>query len=316
MATQFPPGKPIGRRRRGLWLLTGLLIALFILYSGVSLLAYDDLSLPKRHFTSGTPDGIFSDVSFAARGQNYLVHAFYLPGRHDMPALIDVPGYNMSRHSDYHRRRTNGLRDLGFTVLALDLSDNGGDTFQNGRISMGFSERWDVLGAYDYLLAKGVAPDRIGLVSESMGAATSLLAAGIEPRIRAVWADSPFEDASILLAEQAVARHYPSMIVPGGMVWGLLIAGDRIWEARPIDVAPKLAAHHQAVFLVATRGDHTVAFHHGTDLYAAFQAAGVDTTFWGVPDLDHVQTITVHFDEYMQRLKAFFERHLSSTAPE
>ncbi len=311
MATGFSSSKPIHARRLGLRLLIGLLIGVFVIYSGVSLLAYNDMSFAKRHFASGTPGGVFNDVSFAARGQDYLVRAFYLPGLPDMPALVDVHGYNMSRHSEYHLRRTNGLRDLGYTVLSLDLSDNGGDTFQNGRISMGFSERWDVLGAYDYLLTKGFAPGRIGLVSESMGAATSLVAASMEPGIGAVWADSPFEDASIVLGEQAAMHNYPPVIIAGGMVWGVLIVGERIWEVKPIADGPKLAAHHQAIFLVATRGDHTVLFHHGTDLYAAFQAAGVDATFWEVPDLDHVKTITVYYDEYMRRLKAFFGLHLS-----
>ena len=310
---QLPPAPPKATRRshKWRWIATGLLLVVLVLYSAASLVAYNTMSMGDRHFSTGTPAVDFSDVSFPARHQSYAVHAFLIPAPNATSALISVHGYNMSRHSDYHLKRAVGLNKLGYTVLSIDLSDNGGDTYQNGRISMGYSERWDVLGAYDYLLTKGFAPNRIGIVSESMGATTSLMAASIEPRIRAVWADSPFEDVTMLLSEQSMSRGFPPVLTYGGMVWGVLLANDHVWEVRPIDVGPALAEHHQAVYLVATRGDHRVLFHHGTDLYNTYTAAGVDVTFWDVPDLDHVETITHNYDEYMKRIQTFFLQHLA-----
>src|SRR5260221_14638242 len=114
---------------------------------------------------------------------------------------------------------------------------------------MGFGERWDVLGAYDYLLSKGFKPNRIGLVAESMGATTSLLAAALEPRIKAVWADSGYSRTDTILGEQAAPMGIPPIIVTGGMVAGWLLSRGGLWGGAPIDAASILAEHKQARYL-------------------------------------------------------------------
>src|SRR5260221_14600804 len=113
---------------------------------------------------------------------NYQVHAFYMPGKPDAPALINLHGWPSSRHSKVDMDRAIALRALGYNVLSIDLQDNGGDTVEDGRLSMGYKERYDVLGAFDYLLTRGFATDKIGLVGVSLGGSTSLMAAGAEPR--------------------------------------------------------------------------------------------------------------------------------------
>ncbi len=128
---------PSRRTRRiviGLIVLTLLLI---VLYFGLSLYLYNRISIGERTFTAATPTGAFQDVTFVARGKSYLVHAFDLPAIRPCPALISVHGYNESRHTLYHLQHAEDLRGLGYTVVSLGLSDNGGDTHQNGRISMG-----------------------------------------------------------------------------------------------------------------------------------------------------------------------------------
>jgi dipeptidyl aminopeptidase/acylaminoacyl peptidase len=280
------------------------------LYAFASVLAYDTVSLQPPHVDRATPTGTFETVSFPSRGQSYPVYGFLLPGEPHHPAIIVAHGYKGSRYLPDELARAADYRNLDYTVLSIDLSDNAGDTVGNGRISMGFSERWDILGAFDYLLTRGFGPDQIGLSGFSMGAATVILAAGAEGRIRAVWADSAYERADTVIAEQAVAQGITPLLLPGGMLAGWLISGDRIWEAAPIDTASDLAAHHQAVYLVQCQDDGTVPIHHGIDLYNAFQAAGVAVTFWHVESGNHGEAITLHHDEYMQRLDAFFKANL------
>jgi len=168
-----------------------------------------------------------------------------------------------------------------------------------------------VLGAYDYLLAQGFTPDRIGLVGESMGASTALLAAALDPRIRAVWADSGYTRADVAAGEQVEAMGLPRMIIPGGMLWGALLSGDRLWEAAPVDAGPALAAHQQVVYIVQCDQDKKVLFHHGVDLYTAYQASGVNATFWPVPGCEHSNAIVDNRDVYLQRLDAFFRKYLT-----
>ncbi len=174
------------------------------------------------------------------------------------------------------------------------------------------SERWDVLGAYDYLLTRGFAPDRIGLVGESMGAATSLVAAGLEPRIRAVWEDSGYEASTVALDERVAEENAPTFFVPGSELVGWLISGEKLWDTRPIDQGAAFAAAHQAIYIIHDEPDALVLFQNGVDLYNAYKAAGVAVTFWDVPDHAHVEAIIYHHAEYLQRLDAFFKQNLAA----
>ncbi len=298
-------------RRRFITVLAWLVGVIAIsTYTFMSLVTYNVLSLPPVDYPFSTPVGIFQDVTFPARGLDYQVHGFLLFGNPGAPALISVHGRFNSRHTEYQLNRTVSLRGLNYTVLSIDLSDNGGDTVQNGRSSMGVSEQWDVLGAFDYLLSQGFASDQIGLVGESMGAATSLMAAALEPRIRAIWADSPYTRADTVLMEQAQHANLPPILVPGGMLVGWLMSGERMWDAAPIETAPRLAAHHQAVYLVHDEQDSLILYHHAVDIYAALRKAGVDVTFCSVPNLDHVMAIVNEKHAYLQRLDSFFAQHL------
>ena len=307
---------PIRFRRIGKLILAFVLILLIggsvAVYTFASVAAYNAVSLPPPHADLTTPTGSYETVIFPSRGQNYKVYGFLLPGDGHHPALVVVHGYKGSRYLGDELGRAADYLSMGYTVLSIDLSDSSGDTVGNGRISMGYSERWDVLGAYDYLLTRGFAPDQIGLSGISMGAASVILAAGADSRVRAVWADSAYARADSVLAEQAVADGLTPLLLPGGMLAGWLISGDRIWEAAPIATAADLAAHHQAVYLIQCQDDHTVLIHHGIDLYNAFKSAGVSVTFWHLEDGDHGQAITLHHAEYMQRLDAFFKANLSA----
>lgn len=304
------------KKKKVLLALSTTLLLLFGLYLFLSLMVYLTFSEGSRTFTAQSQqdnpqDNLSEEVSFLTRNGDYRVYASYFRGEPNMPALISVHGYNMSRHSEYHRARALGLHQLGYTVLSIDLSDNGGDTVDDRHISMGYREQWEVLAAFDYLCAQGFVPESIGIVAESMGASAALMALANEPSIKALWADSPFSDISALIEERLKRAGYPSILTYGTMLWGQIIAGDALWTVNPIDVGEKLADHHQAVYLIATREDEDVLFHHGADLYKAYQQAGVDVSFWDVPNLDHVETITYHHDEYMRRLDRFFRAHLA-----
>jgi uncharacterized protein len=304
---------PPVRRSRGRFsaFVTAIVVLLAVVaYAGASWMGYDTLSLPSGEYARVTPEGVFEEVEFPSRGQNYQVRAFFEPRDDTMPVLIVVHGYRGTRYDKHNREKAAAFTGLGYNVLALDLSDNGGSTVDNGRISMGFSERWDVLGAFDYLLTRGFAADKIGLVGESMGAATSLLAAAQEPRIRAVWEDSGYTDALKVVSEQAQNHGFPSIIVPGGLIIGRLRTGDRINEAVPVDAAAQLAANKAVVQIIHCEKDETVEPHHGPDLYNAYKQAGVAVDFWLVPCQSHAGAFDFVRDEYTQKLDAFFRKTL------
>ena len=82
--------------------------------------------------------------------------------------------------------------DRRFSVLLFDLrarGESGGN-----RSSKGDREQWDLLGAIDYVEARGIPVEHIGLLGFSLGAGVAILAAAQEPRIPAIVSDSGFTD--------------------------------------------------------------------------------------------------------------------------
>ncbi|HRE47518.1 MAG TPA: prolyl oligopeptidase family serine peptidase [Aggregatilineales bacterium] len=299
-----------------------VVLVVFVGYPIVSLLGYNTLSISNRKYPPLTPDIPYEDVTFPTREGGYNVHAFYMPGKPDFPAIIAVHGWRGSRHSENDIKRNTALAGEGYTVLAVDLADSGGDTVGNGRLAMGYEERYDVLGAFDYLLSRGFAPDRIGLWGVSMGASTSLLAAQIEPRLRAVIADSGYTRADTIASEQAESFGFPRIIVPGGMLWGVVLTGKAIWTTAAIEAGKDFAANKQAIQLVHCTTDSFIVVRHADDLLAAYQAAGVDVDLWkidcvgqqnpppGTTNNRHGIGYFEQPEEYMRRLNAFFAAHL------
>jgi dipeptidyl aminopeptidase/acylaminoacyl peptidase len=207
------------------------------------------------------------------------------------------------------------LRGMGYNVLLPDLADAAGETVGNGRIAMGYEERFDVVGAFDYLRDLGFAPERIGLMGVSLGASTALLTAGIEPRIRAVWADSPYARPDEVAAEQAETFGYPRLIVPGGLIWGMLLTGNRIWEAAAIEHAAALAANDQAVQLVHCTNDGFVSPHHSQDIERTYREAGVPVELWSLECAEGIYSHAAAYgtaeQEYLRRLDTFFKTFLA-----
>jgi dipeptidyl aminopeptidase/acylaminoacyl peptidase len=305
-ASATVPASP--RRKYLLFFLAGLIVIALGAYIVITRIAYDRMSLTGDLRPELLPDTPYEEVSFPSRGRDYPVYAFWQTTTPDAPVIINVHGYKNSRYTDYIQNRADILVRLGYNVLSPDLADNSGKTFEDGRISMGFDERYDVLGAYDYLIAQGFTPDKIGLVSESMGAATSLLTAAMEPTIKVIWADSPFSDAPTVLGEQAEVLGMPRFVVSGGLLWGQILSNDNVFEASPIKVADVLAANDQAVYLVTCTTDAVVNPHHAHDLYPVYQDAGVDVQLWEIGCDQHATGILFAPEEYTERLRDFLQR--------
>ncbi len=295
-------------KRRIAYLLIGILMLLVIIYIFIAHMAYDLISLPDQTFPVVLPDRPYEEVSFLSHGRTYPVYAFWQTTKPDAPVIINVHGYKNSRYSEYIQNRARILLDMGYNVLTPDLSDNGGKTIEDGRISMGFDESYDVLGGYDFLISKGFKPEQIGLVGESMGAAISLRVARFQPEIKVIWADSPYLDAPLVLREWTEAAGFPSFLVTGGLIWGQIFSNDAINAVSPITEGADLAAHKQAVYLMTCASDTIVNPHHAKDLYADYQAKGVDVQFWEIQCTDHASGISFDRAEYIKRLGEFLHK--------
>ena len=154
------------------------LVVLAVLYGLVSFLIAQGVTKADRDPQEDHPSNYglaFEDIEFPSQRGDLVLSGWYLPGDESSPHLIFVHGIGSVRSGDNAVELAARLVEQGYNMLLFDLrghGSSGGDT-----VSGGYFERWDVLGAFDYLVERGIDPGRIGLMGFSMGAATSILAA-------------------------------------------------------------------------------------------------------------------------------------------
>jgi dipeptidyl aminopeptidase/acylaminoacyl peptidase len=200
------------------------------------------------------------------------------------------------------------LHRNGFSVLMIDMRDQGDSDIEDGRFAGGTEEYRDVLGAWDWLVGRGIPASRIGVLGESLGASTSLIAMAEEPAIRATWEDSGYADLQVMLAEELARLGYPDWLIPGGLVWARLVAGDDLTAKDPLVAVEQIGPRPLAI--VHGEADGRVDIHHARDLAAAHARFVPGFEPWVVPRATHVQAAFAEPDEYERRLVSFFRANL------
>jgi dipeptidyl aminopeptidase/acylaminoacyl peptidase len=181
----------------------------------------------------------------------------------------------------------------------------------DGRHAGGSDEYAEVLGAWDWLQRdKGLGAGQIGAWGASMGAATVLIAAGEEPELAAVWADSSFASVTIAARDELRRKGYPAVLGPAGLWAARLFTGRDPIGRSPLASVGRLGG--RPVFITHGSADQRLDVRHALDLAQALARRDASWELWIVPGVGHVAALFVHPDEYEQRLAAFFGAHLFS----
>ncbi len=202
------------------------------------------------------------------------------------------------------------LYAAGFNVFLFDGRAHG---HSGGRfVTYGYHEVRDVSAALDHISKKFRLRDqRFGLVGISMGAAIALQTAARDPRIAAVWAESPFSSL------QKISREYIAELLPvpstalAPTTWlAELIANYRgnfsVSDVNPLAVAGKIACPVQLVHGLA---DDFVRPHHSQAIFDALVNAK-EKDLWLIERAAHARCYRAAIEEHHARLPAFFHRHL------
>ena len=253
----------------------------------------------------------YEDVSFPSRGHDLDLQGWLLPGQTGAPFVILVHGIGGQRTADgaleLASRLVNGG---GYSVLAFDLRAHGASDGE--RVSGGYFERDDVLGAYDFLLGRGARPGGIALVGMSMGAGIAIMAAAREPGIAAVVADSPFADIDDFIAQETARKTpIPEAAVPAFLPAASLFA-DVLYDIDLGDLKPErdVALLSYPVLVIHGEADKRIPVAHGRRVY---EAAPPGSELWIVPGLDHVDALHNAPDEYARRVQEYLARALAAS---
>jgi dipeptidyl aminopeptidase/acylaminoacyl peptidase len=255
----------------------------------------------------------YEEVGFPSRDTReprVTIRAWWVPAPEPgAPAVILVHGRDSCRRDPVVLLPAGMLARNGFSVLMIDMRDQGDSDIEDGRSGWGSEEYLDILGAWDWLQsAKGLPASRIGLVGESLGASSAIIAMGEEPAIAATWADSGFADLGVLFDERIAREGYPTWLRPGVVAWAWISANDDLLSRRPLDEVGKIAARPLAV--VHGLADDELDVHHAKDLAIAHATFVPGYEPWLVPRAPHLQAAFAEPAEYERRIVEFFRTSL------
>ena len=297
-------------RRAIRWGIPAAVVLLGLIYGLVSYLIASGVTKAERKEQEDHPSAhglAFEDVEFTPRDGDLALSGWLIPGGPNAPTLIFVHGIGSVRSGDKTMELAARLVDRGFNALMFDLRGHGSS--EGDSVSGGLHERRDVLGAFDYLVARGTAPDSIGVIGFSMGAGTAVLAVAEEPAIRALVADSSYAKVSELIAQETARKTvFPKWLVPI-FVPGARLAASWLFDIDLGALNPEVAVAglDYPILVIHGTADDRIPVEHGIRVH---MASHLESTLWLVPDVAHVDAFLTHPDEYAERVAAYFEARL------
>src|ERR1700722_15389647 len=158
------------------------------------------MTLPARSHSEidlqnfpGHPD----TLNFTVKGEGPR-DGWFFPGLKSAPTIILCPAYESSRGELL--TLASALQDQQYNVLAFDFSAHG---TSGGRSALGLQEVAELRAAMDAVANRGdVDATRVGLWGGNLGAYVALAEATNDRRVRAVAAESPYNDPNDMVALQ------------------------------------------------------------------------------------------------------------------
>jgi pimeloyl-ACP methyl ester carboxylesterase len=295
-------------KKKGIIAASVLIFVLLCAYFGLSAYVASSLTKVERIPVTENPGSFgisYQDVSFTSRVDNFVLKGWNLEGEIGQPTIIMVHGREGNRANGVPGTMdlANSLVEEGFNVFMFDLRGHGDS--EGTYLSAGYYEKYDLLGAVDYVKSRGAG--EIGVIGFSMGAATSILAAAEEPAISAIVSDSSWADLTEI-ANREVRKmiHLPDWFEPGYLLALRVMHGIDLKSAKPIDVVGTIAP--RPIFFIHGQADSFIPPSHANRLYEASNSPSNDV--WLVPDAGHVKSYQTAPAEYEERIMTFFEREL------
>src|ERR1700704_3068344 len=315
----------------GLLILSGLLT---LGYVAISSYIAEELVYETPKPIAKTPASLglrFANVSFPSRHDQISLKGWLIPGI--LPdgrltvdrTIVVVHGTRTNREDPgaHLLELTVALARNGLGVLSFDMRGMGEST--PAPLSMGNLEQRDVLGAVDFLRSGTPPfpelgrPRIIGGLGISMGAATLLLAAAVEPGIQAMVSDSAYAEIVPILEREIAKRsvapigRVPGVLAPSALVMARLFYGVDFFAARPVATIARIAP--RPILLIHGTADDYVPISNFRELNAAATATpGAHVTTWIVPNARHAQAFKKTGAEYVTRVVAFFDAALGAAA--
>ncbi len=249
----------------------------------------------------------YQTVQFPSRDPDDItLDAWYVPGKDVAPTLIIVHGLDSCKRSPSPLLVAGMLHNAGYNTLLMDMRDHGDSEVEDNRYDAGTVEYRDVLGAWDWLVnEQNVPEDQIGLAGLSLGSAAALIAMGEEPRIEAIWVDSPYADLNDAITAELKRMSLPVFLKNAGIKVGQIVGGIDVTSRSPIQAIDHL--NSRPIFITHGEQDERLSVEFAYQLEKAIIDNGSEVGFWIVEGSGHIMALFEHTEIYAQRLVTFFD---------
>jgi fermentation-respiration switch protein FrsA (DUF1100 family) len=292
------------------WLKTIIILAAMIIAAFIGTSAYLGYSMTKvtRAPLTGSPadEGLkYEDVSFESSQDNLALSGWLLPAEGSDKVIIMLHG------SDGNRNDTSigtlkiaaELVHHGYGVLMFDLRGHGESG--GNRLSAGYYEQRDLVGAIDFVKGRGF--QNIGVLGFSMGAATAILTAAHSDDIKCIVSDSCFADITEIMKREFNKRtSAPGFFLEPVLFMVKLFYGVDFAAVKPVEAVSKIAP--RPIFFIHGAADTFVPPEHAQRLLEA--SNNPSNELWYIPGADHVMSYATAPDEYISKVTAFFDKNL------
>lgn len=244
-----------------------------------------------------------TDVAFRS-SDNIQLAGWFFPGTNGK-AIMFVPGAGQNRTNiDYGGTEiAKHFVDEGYTVLLFDLRGTGES--QVTRQSFGQYEKNDVAGAFNYLVKQEYAPESIGIISDSLGAISTIMASSDIKDAGAIVLDSPATEVVTAISHLMEGEHnVPRFLHSGVYFWAKALYNIDAYSVRPIDQIHYLE-NTPLLFLHGAKDDLIPPI-NSEELLAKVKK-GERYVF---PDSDHVHGYKTDHSLYLDKVTTFFSTNL------
>ncbi|MBN2074601.1 MAG: alpha/beta fold hydrolase [Dehalococcoidales bacterium] len=293
------------------WLIVVVAVVLFTVVVLVGSSAYLGYSMTRveRVPVAGNPGEFglsYENVTFPSRYKDLGLSGWYLPAEGSDRIIIMVHGAGENRND-----KNIGMLDIatglvgnGYNILMFDLHGYGES--EGNTVSGGYYEKKDLEGAVDYIQGRGF--HRIGVLGFSLGAVTTLTAAAENTDIKAVVSDSSFADLDDIMGTEFSKRTRAPRFFLNPILFMIKIMYRVDFTAiRPIDAVPKIAP--RPIFFIHGENDEVIPVAHARRLFEASNTP--ENRLWIVPQTAHTRSYKLYPEEYMKKVRDFFNTALN-----
>ncbi len=276
-----------------------LIIYPFIAYFIFSAIMFFLYTHPARYITRETPENFglkYEEINLKTE-DNIKINAWLLRNKKSKKALILCHGYPVDKGNIL---ASTAFFAKDYNLLYLDFRAMGksGGFLTSG----GYNEIKDIKAAVHFL--KNCGMEKIGLYGFSMGASAAIMAAAQMEDIRAVIADSPFDDLYSLM--DSIFSNLGVFRKP--LLWFMcleskMLLGEWMSEISPVKCASKMKA---PLFLIHGDRDSQIPMKNSLHI----KKSKPDALLWIIKNADHGEAYFFAGKEYEKRTLDFLRTNL------